>query len=86
MTRPEPEARHLNETDRNATPPLGGADAVEKTTFVGEVHGTEPGAAPAQKPPVEAAVRPGGGLTPLAWIAIVGAMLALAAYAVGLFG
>lgn len=85
MTRPEPDAQHLNESDRNRNPDLGDADAVEKTTFVGDVHGTEPGAATDQKPRLEAAVRAGGGLSPLAWIALVGGLLALLAYAVGIF-
>jgi len=63
----------------------GGADAVDKTTYVGDVHGS--GAAEAQTRPVPltATVSSGGGFGPLGWVALLLALLAFAAYAIGLF-
>ena len=80
-----PDANNQVRRDRNATVDVGDADAVEKTTYVGDAHGTEPGDAPEQNQRVTAAVESGGGLGPLGWIALVLGALALIAYATGLF-
>lgn len=76
---------NVNEPDRNVGVYAGGADAVEKTTYPGDIHGTEPGAAPEQKPGVGAAVHPGRGVAPIAWLGLALALLALIAYGFGLF-
>ena len=71
--------------NRNAEPYLGGADAVEKTSDLGDVHGA--GVNEPMQTPVglTATVPHRGGLGPIGWIVIVLAALALAAYAAGLF-
>jgi len=71
--------------NRNAQPNLGGADAVEKTSSLGDVHGAgvnEPAQAPVE---VAATVPHRAGVGPIGWIVIVLAALVLAAYAAGLF-
>ena len=71
--------------NRNTEPYLGGADAVEKTSDLGDVHGAdvnEPAQAPVE---VAATVPHRGGLGPIGWIVLVLAVLVLAAYAAGLF-
>ena len=82
---PAPDENRPLARDRNATVDLGDADAVEKTTYEGNAHGTEPGDRNEQNPGLTATVAPGRGLNPLAWIAIILGVLALVAYAVGLF-
>ena len=64
---------------------LGGADAVEKTTYLGDVHGAEVGDPRAQHAPLTASVRAPSGVPSLVWIALALAVLALGAYAVALF-
>ena len=61
---------------------LGGADAVEKTTYV-VGKGTEPEATNAGKP--IATVSAGRGFGPIGWIVVVLVVLAVAAYALGFF-
>jgi len=63
---------------------LGGADAIEKTTYAGNAHGTEPGRRGVGDEPVTARVRSGG---PGVIGVVVGilALLAFAIYAIGLF-
>ena len=64
---------------------LSGADAVEKTTYVGDVHGADVHGTNNVPPGgVTASVR-SGGTSPIVWIAAVLAILALVAYAAGLF-
>ncbi len=62
---------------------LGGADAVEKTTYV-TGRGTDP---QAQRPAgVPSAQTPsGGGLNPALWVVLVLALLVIVAYAAGFF-
>jgi len=86
------EQQPRNESDNRRTdadpPPdgvLGGADAVEKTTYVGDVHGADARGRESGAAPVTASVRSGGS-SPLAWIAALLALGALAVYAAGLFG
>ena len=61
---------------------LGGADAVEKTTYV-VGKGTDPRATNAGKP--IATVSAGRGFGPIGWIVVVLVVLAVAAYALGIF-
>ena len=63
---------------------MGGADAVEKTSYVSDVHGSEVGAREDAPVPVTATVRSGGGFGFLGWGALLLAILAFAAYAAGL--
>ena len=71
--------------DRNAQPYLGDADAVDKTTYVGNAHSTDAGESAMTSPRVTAAVRSGGGMGVLGWVALGLAAVALVAYAFGLF-
>ena len=64
---------------------LGGADAVEKTTYAGNAHGTEPGAAPGQNVNVTAQVPHGGGTNVALWITAVIAILVAIVYGISLF-
>ena len=63
---------------------LGGADAIEKTTYAGNAHGTETGTRGAKDEPVTAQVRSGGPGMIGVLVAIL-ALLAFAIYAIGLF-
>lgn len=72
---------------------LGGADAVQKTT-AGVGHGTEPVGTQEYAPAglrkggggdVVARVSPGGGVSPIAWVVGIIAVLALLVYAFGIF-
>ena len=72
-------------TDADPDPVLSGADAVEKTTYAANVHGAGVDHRDARDVPVTASVPSGGGASPIAWIAGILALLALAAYAIGLF-
>ena len=69
--------------DRNTQPYLGGADAVEKTTAVGDVHGADAHARPAGAG-VTARV-PHGSPSQLIWVLLVLVVLVVLAYAIGLF-
>ena len=71
--------------DRDTDPYLGGADAVQKTTYVGDVHGADASGADETGGSVTAAVPSRDGLGPLGWVALVIATLVLVAYAAGLF-
>ena len=74
-------------TDSNTVPDsyLGGADAVEKTSYVGDASGADVGAR-AQNAPVTATVRSGGGgLGLVGWVVVLLAVFVLAAFAAGLF-
>ena len=72
---------------------LGGADAVQKTTY-GAPLGAEPTGRAEQTNPrmrkgegtVTARVGAGGGLSPVSWFAIALAVLAAVLYAAGIFG
>jgi hypothetical protein len=71
--------------NRQTEPYLGGADAVEKTSTLGDVHGANVNdAAP---PPVglTATVPHSGGLGAIGWILLIVAVLVAVAYATGLF-
>ncbi len=63
----------------------GGADSVDKTTYVSDVHGSDVGAGQTRPVPLTATVSSGGGFGALGWGAILLALLAFAAYAMGLF-
>lgn len=71
---------------------LGGADAVQKTTW-GVGHGTEPDGREEHAPvglrkgegDVVARVSTGGGVSPVAWVVGILAVLALLIYGFGLF-
>ena len=81
----EPSRRdRTNQTDAVPDPVLSGADAVEKTTYVADVHGADVGARKVDGEPVTASV-PSGGAAPIAWIAAILAILALVAYAAAMF-
>jgi hypothetical protein len=69
--------------DRNSEPYLGGADAVEKTTAAGDVHGADAHARPTSAG-VTASVSHGSP-SQLVWVLLVLAVLVVLAYAVGLF-
>ena len=69
--------------DRNDEPYLGGADAVEKTTAVGDVHGTDAHAPPARGGVTAKVHR--GSPSQLIWVLLVLVVLVVLAYAVGLF-
>jgi hypothetical protein len=70
---------------KNPETALGGADAVEKTTYVADVHGAEVEAREPPPVPLTATVSSGGGFGALGWAAILLALLAFATYAMGLF-
>ncbi len=63
----------------------GGADSVDKTTYVSDVHGSGAGSEQTRPVPLTATVSSGGGFGALGWGAILLALLAFAAYAMGLF-
>jgi hypothetical protein len=69
--------------DRNTEPYLGGADAVQKTTYNADVHGAESAGATETVGGVTAAVPSRRGLGPLGWTVLVLATLVLVAYAAG---
>ena len=74
-----------NELPRNTNVDLGDADAVEKTTYLGDRHGADVGGEADRPVPVTSSVRIERGLGPLGWIATVLALLPLAVYGAGLF-
>jgi hypothetical protein len=63
----------------------GGADSVDKTTYASDVHGSGVAKGQTRPVPVTATVRSGGGFGALGWVALLLALLAFAAYAMGLF-
>ena len=63
---------------------MGGADAVQKTTSLGDAHGTD-ATGSASSGGVTAPVASRGGLGVLGWGVLVVAALLLVAYAAGLF-
>ena len=69
--------------DRNSEPDLGGADAVEKTADLGDVHGAD-AHAPRAVGGVTAKVHRGSP-SQLVWVILVLVVLVVAAYAIGLF-
>lgn len=71
-------------TDRDGEPDLGGADSVEKTTFVSDVHGAGVNDAEGRPVSLTAAVPHSGRLGPLGWVLLVLAVVVLVAYAAGL--
>jgi len=71
-------------TDADPDPVVGGADAIEKTTYIADVHGAGVEDASGRGGPVTASV-PAGGASPIAWVAAILAILALVAYATALF-
>lgn len=74
----------INPTPGRASEPyLGGADSVEKTTYLGNAHGADPN--DTAREPVTATVRHRGGLGAIGWILLVAAALIAVAYAAGLF-
>ena len=86
MTAPRDDSRFQPDpTDRpdvDAEAAYGGADAVEKTTYV-TGSGTDPEAV--NRAPVTARVAPGGGVNVLAWVVIALAALVALVYAVGIW-
>ena len=78
----------LNQIDRsrNEYLDLDDADAIEKTTYVGDRRGADVGNGADTPVPVTAPVDRLSGLGPIGWLAVVLAGLALAVYAAGLFG
>jgi hypothetical protein len=70
---------------RVSKPYLGGADAVEKTSSLGDVHGTDPNDTHHRPAGYTATVRHTGGLGTIGWILIIAAALVVIAYAAGLF-
>jgi hypothetical protein len=71
--------------DRASKPYIGGADSVEKTSYVADVHGAEVNDAEVAPVGLTAEVRHRGGLGLLGWIALVLVALVIVAYAAGLF-
>ena len=72
-------------TDASPDPILSGADAVEKTTYIADVHGADTEGAGTRGVEITAAVH-ADSASPIAWIAAVLALLALVAYGAALFG
>jgi len=70
--------------DQNGEPYLGGADSVEKTTYVADVHGASVNDAEQAPVGLTATVPHQGGLGSVGWIAVVVGMVILAAYAAAL--
>jgi hypothetical protein len=72
-------------TPNEAEGVTGGADAVEKTTDVADVHGAEVEEREPPPVPLTATVSSGAGFGAIGWAAILLALLAFATYAMGLF-
>ena len=79
-----PSAVNRTGRDRNSQPYIGGADAVDKTTYAGDAHGTDTAESASSTGRYTATVR-SGGMGWLGWLALGLAALALAVYAIGLF-
>jgi hypothetical protein len=71
--------------DRNSEPYIGGADAVQKTSYSGDVHGADAGGDDSTRGGVTATVASRRGLGPLGWAVLIIAALVFVAYAAGLF-
>ena len=71
--------------DRASTPYIGGADSVEKTSTLSDVHGAEVNDAEVAPVGLTATVRHRGGLGVLGWVVLVLVALVVIAYAAGLF-
>lgn len=71
--------------DRNSEPYIGGADAVQKTSYNADVHGAEATGDDSTRGGVTATVASRSGLGPLGWVVLVVGALVLVAYAAGLF-
>ena len=71
--------------DRASKPYIGGADSVEKTSYVADVHGAEVNDAEVAPVGLTAEVRHRSGLGLFGWIALVLVALVVVAYAAGLF-
>ena len=71
--------------NRNTEPYLGGADAVEKTSTLGDVHGASVNDAAEAPVGLTATVPHRGGLGAVGWVLLVLAILVAVAYATGLF-
>lgn len=71
--------------NRNTEPYLGGADAVEKTSTLGDVHGSDVNDDAQVPVGLTATVPHRGGLGAIGWILLVLAILVAVAYATGLF-
>ena len=71
--------------NRKAEPYLGGADAVEKTSTLGDVHGADVSDADRRPVGFTATVPHRGGLGAIGWILLVLAILVAVGYASGLF-
>jgi hypothetical protein len=71
--------------DLASTPYLGGADSVEKTGYLANVHGAEVNDAEGAPVGLTAAVPHRGGLGLLGWVVLVVVVLVIVAYAAGLF-
>jgi hypothetical protein len=70
---------------KDAEAALGGADNVEKTTYVGDARGAEPTDPRDGHGSYSATVRPGGGPGLIVWAAAILAIAALVAYLAGAF-
>jgi len=71
--------------NRNTERYLGGADAVEKTSTLGDVHGSDVNDEAQGPVGLTATVPHRGGLGAIGWILLVLAILVAVAYATGLF-
>ena len=71
--------------NRNTEPYLGGADAVEKTSALGDVHGASLNDAAKAPAGLTATVPHRRGLGGIGWLLLVLAILVAVAYATGLF-
>jgi hypothetical protein len=71
--------------NRKTEPYLGGADAVEKTSTLGDVHGADVNDADRLPVGLTATVPHRGGLGAIGWILLVLAILVAVGYASGLF-
>jgi len=71
--------------DRASKPYIGGADSVEKTSALGDVHGAEVNDAEVAPVGLTATVRHRGGLGVLGWVVLLLVVLVIIAYAAGMF-
>ena len=71
--------------NRKTEPYLGGADAVEKTSTLGDVHGADVNDAERAPVGLTATVPHRGGLGAIGWILLLLAIFVAVGYATGLF-
>ena len=71
--------------NRKTEPYLGGADAVDKTSTLGDVHGSDVNEPTDRSVETTATVPHTGGLGAIGWILLVLAILVAVAYTAGLF-